>query len=171
MPTDDQDFEAEREAVAAWVARYNRQVYVDSLEAVEPFEVDEHRLWTQFDDGQGSCWVTNGVIPETAAIGTINVTGYHVTEAPWKDGEEWMLLTDTDVACDECNGSGGDCGACGGSGIIWVEFDSDLPDDVSVLSKYAVRHSQLSGRKGWALSTRSVAPCVERSAPRIRTWT
>jgi hypothetical protein len=134
MTTGNDDFGAEREAVAAWVKRYNRQVYVDSLVALEPFTIEEHRLWTQVDDGQGNCWVTNGVIPETAANGTLTVMGYHVTEVPWQDGEEWMLLTDTDVVCDECAGTGADCSACGGTGIIWVEFDSDYSNDVSILA-------------------------------------
>ena len=127
------DLSEARAQFETWARDYDRVFWTADFRELEKKGVPEKLIWTVLDDNDGSCVVTNGVLPS----GRMSVVGYHVTRRPWSEGKTLVITSDVNIPCAACETTGDidgePCDHCEGMGDIWVDLDDHAPTDSSVL--------------------------------------
>lgn len=137
------DFEDEIAALKSWRNEYHPIFYVSNgdeswesaLDLIKLIDIPSKNIWINFDDGGGSCFLSN--LEAAPPAEKVTYVGLYVTESPNVENSEIYLLTDQDIECETCSGSDEECATCGGTGVEWLELDTtnDVPTDLFILTR------------------------------------
>jgi hypothetical protein len=93
------------------------ETYGEEVEFVKT-KIDTNQVWTYVDGDMSSLIM--------AGFGIVNRIGYYVTEIPWEDSMDYVLLSEEEecVCYDEESGEGKeDCTECEGYGLVTKYVD------------------------------------------------